>query len=104
MEITARAERGTLYILLEGEMDEYTAKDARRKADEAIEKHPFVSSAVFYLQKVAFMDSTGIGFLIGRYKKLQRLGIRSYIASPDGNTDKILTLSGIYTLIPKING
>lgn len=103
MQITATAQGATLYISLDGEMDEHSAKAARRIADDTIEKNLHVSRAVFNLRKVAFMDSTGIGFLIGRYKKLKKLGIGAYISEPNDNADKILTLCGIYALIPKIN-
>ena len=48
------------------------------------------------------MDSTGIGFLMGRYKKLSRYGIGMAIEAPDRNADKILSMSGIYSLMPKI--
>ena len=48
------------------------------------------------------MDSTGIGFLIGRYKKLKRSSTPMYIQSPDLAADKILSMSGIYSLIPKL--
>ena len=45
--------------------------------------------------------STGIGFLIGRYKKAQKLHIPLYVQSPNLAADKILNISGIYKLIPK---
>ena len=47
------------------------------------------------------MDSTGIGFLIGRYKKAARISVPLYIEKPNFSADKILNLSGIYSLIPK---
>lgn len=103
MQINANISGKTLRIALEGEMDEHTAKDARMKADDVIDRNPFVSHVVFDLKRVAFMDSTGIGFLIGRYKKLKRLGVAAYIAEPNATADKILLMSGVYMLIPKIN-
>jgi anti-anti-sigma factor len=48
------------------------------------------------------MDSTGIGFLIGRYKKLKRYDMEMMLENPDMQADKVLSLSGIYSLIPKI--
>ena len=48
------------------------------------------------------MDSTGIGFLIGRYKRFQRFGVPVYLTNPTNSTDKILEMSGIYTLMPKV--
>ena len=48
------------------------------------------------------MDSTGIGFLMGRYKRLKTYGMEMVIEDPNPDADKILSLSGIYALIPKV--
>ncbi len=101
MKITESVAHGTLYIKLIGEMDEYSAQSIREKCDDIIEKNTAVSRIIINLADVAFMDSTGIGFLIGRYKKAARLGIPVSVEAPNLAADKILNLSGIYTLIPK---
>lgn len=102
MKIYANKRFGTLQLKLVGELDEHSAKNARREADEYADNFIGGKKAVLDLSEVSFMDSTGIGFLIGRYKKFHRLGIPLYISSPSQNTDKILLMSGVYTLIPKI--
>lgn len=102
MEINAHCHNQVLHIRLQGEIDEYSAARARRTADELAEKYASCKSAVFDLKDISFMDSTGIGFLIGRYKKFKKLGIPTYVANPTPSTDKILAISGIYTLIPKL--
>ena len=91
-----------LYMRLSGEMDEHNAASARRTADKLAEDFAGSERAVIDLKEVSFMDSTGIGFLIGRYKKLQRLGIEVYLKNPNPTADKVLSLGGIYTLIPKV--
>ena len=48
------------------------------------------------------MDSAGIGFLVGRYKRLRRYGIPAALQSVDFAADKVLAMSGIYALIPKL--
>ena len=92
-----------LYINLSGEMDECSARDARDKCDKLIEQNTAVKRIIINLSEIAFMDSTGIGFLIGRYKKASRLSLPLYIENPNFAADKILNLSGIYSLIPKAN-
>ncbi len=74
----------------------------REAADRMIDNNAGLSRAVFNLAGVKFMDSTGIGFLIGRYKKLKKYGMGMYLENPNVGADKILELSGIYTLMPKI--
>lgn len=100
MQSTRRGE--DLYIYLNGEMDECSVSLIRAETDRLIEGEAGASRAIFNLTGVRFMDSTGIGFLIGRYKKLQRYGVRMFLESPNPGADKVLTLSGIYSLIPKI--
>ena len=90
-----------LYINLSGEMDECSAAPARVKCDKLIEENVNVKKVIVNLSSVAFMDSTGIGFLIGRYKTAKRLSIPLYVEKPNFAADKILNLSGIYSLIPK---
>ena len=101
MQIKSGAVNGALYIKLIGEMDEYSAQSVRADCDKLIEDNLGVNKIIINLSEVAFMDSTGIGFLIGRYKKAARMGVPLFVEAPNLAADKILNLSGIYTLIPK---
>lgn len=101
MTVTGYVRDKILYINLSGEMDECSAAEARLRCDKLIEDNAAVGKIVINLSEVAFMDSTGIGFLIGRYKKANRLSVPLYIENPNFAADKILNLSGIYTLIPR---
>ena len=102
MQIRTDYRNGVLYMRLCGEMDEHNAAAARTQADRLADAHAGSEKAVFDLGEVSFMDSTGIGFLIGRYKRFRRYGIPVYLTNPNFSTDKILQMSGVYTLMPKI--
>ncbi len=102
MQVTAKVSGDSLYIFLEGELDEYNAREARSLVDAAIDANLSCGSVVLDLSGIHFMDSSGIGFLIGRYKKLKNLRTPLYVSSPDLAADKILSMSGVYTLIPKL--
>ena len=102
MKINGRFADGVLYIRLSGEMDEFSARQARREADKLAETYLDCQRVIFDLGEVSFMDSTGIGFLIGRYKKFRRCGVAAFVSNPSETTDKILTMSGVYALIPRI--
>lgn len=103
MKINADCRDKVLYVELCGEIDEHSAATARRAADKLADDYAVASErAVFDLAKVSFMDSTGIGFLIGRYKKFRRYGIAVYLTNPTAATDKILSISGVYTLMPRV--
>ena len=102
MEVCVNRNGDEVYIALRGEMDEHNAVEARRMADRIADESVGSSRAVFDLKEVSFMDSTAIGFLIGRYKKFKRYGVATYVTNPSKNADKILTMSGVYTLMPRI--
>ena len=103
MQIRARLDDKILYMELSGEIDQHNAARTRQAVDQYADHYcANAVKAVFDLQNVSFMDSTGIGFLIGRYKKFTRYGISVYIANPSTATNRILQMSGIYTLIPKL--
>lgn len=87
---------------LDGELDEHSASQVRERLDKRIAEGGF-RNFVFDFSRLKFMDSTGIGMLLGRYKMLKRTGSGIYISSPNPHVDKILTLAGIYTIIQKIN-
>ena len=91
-----------LYLYLSGELDECSVREMRILADRLIDEHAGLSRAVFNLAGVKFMDSTAIGFLIGRYKKLKQYNMQMLLESPDQSADKILSMSGVYSLIPRV--
>ena len=102
MDIAVKGTADTLYIYLSGELDEYNAPAVRARVDRELDAHAGVGRVVIDLAEVRFMDSTAIGFLIGRYKKLKRYSTPLFVRSVGAAADKVLSVSGIYTLIPKI--
>ena len=102
MKFESRRAGENLYIYLDGELDEHTVADVRREADRLIDEHAGASRAIFNLAGVRFMDSTGIGFLIGRYNRIKKYGMGMYLENPNAGADKVLWLSGVYSLMPKI--
>lgn len=102
MQMQGNRQGDNLYIYLSGELDEHSVSNVREEADRLIDEHAGLSRAIFNLAGVKFMDSTGIGFLIGRYKKLKGYGMTMYLENPNTGADKILSLSGVYSLMPKI--
>ena len=101
MEIKSKVKNSTLYIVLKGELDECSANYARELLDDLIGNSVF-NKMVIDMQDLEFMDSTGIGVLIGRYKKLKSKNILMYVINPSIHIERIFKMSGLYEIIPKI--
>ena len=101
MEIKYKKSNNRLTFYFDGELDEYSASSAKGILDKLILDNCNVQSVEFDLSDVSFMDSTGVGLLIGRYKKIKQYNIPSYITGASVSAEKVLTLSGIYGIMPK---
>lgn len=102
MKIKYNLDRNTLYVYLIGELDECTAGKTRDAIDNLLSDVNGVYKVVFNLSGLNFMDSTGIGMLIGRYKKLKGARVEVFIQNPTPSVEKILQVSGLYGIMPKI--
>ena len=102
MDKLCKIENGTLFVKVEGELDHCMAEQIRGILDKNLVS-PGVNRIIFDLSKLTFMDSTGIGLLIGRYKRARALNVDMYITGATAAVSKILNLSGIFSIIPTIN-
>ncbi len=101
MVIKHRLDNNILYVMLCGELDECSSKYTRQTLDKLCETGPF-RQLVIDFSELQFMDSTGIGVLIGRYKKLKDRGVPIYIYNPNRTVEKIFKMSGLYEIMPKL--
>jgi len=102
MEIKNRVYENTLYVILSGELDEHSAYQTRISLDDIFLKSNF-SQVIIDLSELDFMDSTGIGVLVGRYKKLKSKNIPIFICNPSTHAERIFKMTGLYDLMPKIS-
>ena len=92
---------GTVYVRLDGELDHRRAGEIRAELDGLI-ADPSVKRLVFDLNGLEFMDSSGIGMMIGRYKLMKNRG-GSVAVMPGGRrVERIMELSGLYEIIEKM--
>ena len=104
MEIEYKVQNGEVCANLSGELDESSADYVRLSLDELLKSSNFdTQKLVLDFSKVSFMDSTGIGILFGRYKKFIRHDIPVFIKNPQNHVDRILKMTGIYEIMPKIS-
>lgn len=87
----------TLVVFISGEIDHHSASDLRTQIDDAI-KNKNVENLVIDLSRIAFMDTSGIGLIMGRFKISKSLGISMKVVNVPKNLERIIKLSGIQNL------
>ena len=101
MESRFDTDDNVLYINITEELDHHTTEKIRRKMDNEITRF-MPRKVMFDFSKVSFMDSAGIGLLIGRYKLIKMLGGMAEIMNTNKSIEKVLEMSGIVKIIPII--
>ena len=87
-------EKHVLKIKIRGDIDHHSAKGIRDKIDnEIFSKKP--SMVVLDLSVVEFMDSSGLGLIMGRYANSKEIGANFLIYKPCKKVKKILELAGV---------
>ena len=89
------------WLRLSGELDHSTAAAVRAEVDELI-LDPRIRRLVFDLDELEFMDSSGIGLIIGRYKQMARRGGTVAVMSPRRRVDRIFEMAGLYQLVERL--
>lgn len=99
MEVKYRKEAKELVFKITEEIDDHEVQKIRRIADNEIQRY-MPKKVIFDFDSVGFMDSAGIGLIIGRYKFANMLGGKLEVANLSSSVRKIFEMSGILKLIP----
>ena len=81
------------------EIDHHTTEKMRRILDDEIERY-IPKKIIFDFDRVSFMDSAGIGVILGRYKMVRLLGGTIEMINVNSSIKKIFEMSGIQKIIP----
>ncbi len=92
----------TMVIHLGEDLDHHNAVYIREMADGFLEKYP-IERIIFDFSGVEFMDSSGIGVIMGRYKQMSYVGGTVYVYGIGKNVDRIFQMSGLYKLVKQWN-
>lgn len=84
----------TLVAHIDGELDHHSTATVRRELDKVL-KRSGVKNLVFDFTRLEFMDSSGIGVIIGRYKLISAIGGEVAVVSSKNSVNRILTASGL---------
>ncbi|MGM9972387.1 MAG: anti-sigma F factor antagonist [Anaeroplasmataceae bacterium] len=84
----------TIFARLIGELDESTINEVRNKISEMIKKYE-IKNLVLNMKELEFMDSSGIGLILGRYEELKKRNGQIVLCSLNENIKRIIMLSGL---------
>ncbi len=98
MDLSLWNEKDKLYVRITGEVDHHAVKDARKDVDDIIvRKRP--SMLVMDLAEIDFMDSSGLGFVLGRYRKMCELGGKLVVLNPSKRAEDMLKMAGAEKIV-----
>ncbi len=99
MELTCKTTGRALVASLSGELDHHNAARVRGELESRFAAAG-LQNLIFDLAELSFMDSSGLGILIGRFKTVSALGGEVRIAAPSEQAERLLRLAGIHKIIP----
>jgi len=88
----------TVTVVVAGELDHYAAPQIRHMLDDLL-RDPGVTDLVVDLENLTFMDSSGIGVLLGRLRILQSRGGTLSVQNMQPPVEKLFRLSGLQRVI-----
>jgi stage II sporulation protein AA (anti-sigma F factor antagonist) len=98
LHIEMETKQEVLVVRLQGELDHHTAEELRTKVDEVL-RNPNIRHIVLSLAHLAFMDSSGIGVILGRFKQVSARSGEMVVCSINPTIYRIFEMSGLFKVI-----
>ncbi|MDG0789723.1 anti-sigma F factor antagonist [Cohnella ginsengisoli] len=98
LQVELEQQRNVLIVRLRGELDHHTADIVRFKMEDAILRGR-CDHVVLSLRDLQFMDSSGLGVVLGRYKLVKGRGGRMVVCDAHDNVKRLFELSGLFKIL-----
>ena len=99
MQLAKKREGACMTVRLSGELDHHNAAATRERLDKLIAGG--VTELTLDMCEVTFMDSSGIGVILGRYRRMKERGGRLVISGCGGNAQRILKMAGVFSIVER---
>lgn len=99
MQLANRRKGGSLTVMLSGELDHHNAAEIRKSLDGMLDGS--VRELILDMSGVTFMDSSGIGIVLGRYKRMRERDGKLYLSGLGGSAERILRMAGVLGLVER---
>lgn len=97
MKVTVKKRGRVMEVCPEGEIDQHSAGELRERLDSELEDKR-IDRVEYDMKAVSFMDSSGIGVLLGRYRTISARGGTMDVKNARRNVELILRMAGVYSL------
>lgn len=98
LQVQFAVKQDVLIIRLKGELDHHTAEQLRTEAEQKISESE-IKHLLFNLEGLSFMDSSGLGVMLGRYKQISQWGGRMIVCAISPSIYRLFELSGMFKII-----
>lgn len=98
LNINLEVKNRVLCIRLEGELDHHTAEQLRNQVNTVIEEQS-IKHILLNLGQLQFMDSSGLGVILGRYKQISSKGGEMVVCSISPDVKRLFEMSGLFKII-----
>lgn len=98
LQIELEHHRRTLIVRLKGELDHHTAETVKAKMEEAILRGD-VNHVVLSMKELSFMDSSGLGVILGRYKLITARGGKMVVCDVNPAVYRLFEMSGLFKIL-----
>ena len=98
MDMTIMGKYRTLVIRPDSELDQHAAEKIRQSADKLLQKTG-LKNVAFDMRRVQFMDSSGIGVIMGRYRTVCAIGGSVAVFGMSPYVERIVSMSGIREIV-----
>lgn len=88
-----------LLVRLSGELDHHTSEQLKTKIEKELEKNDVIKHLVLNLESLSFMDSSGIGVILGRYKQIKKRNGEFIVCSISPQIKRLFEMSGLFKII-----
>ncbi len=99
MSAEARKMGRSLVVRLAGELDLHTAIQFREVVESRLDADDSLTSLILNMSRVEFVDSSGLGAILGRYKRISQRGGQVYLVRVQPRVRRIFELSGLFKIL-----
>ncbi|HHV54124.1 MAG TPA: anti-sigma factor antagonist [Firmicutes bacterium] len=99
MNLSLETIEDVLLVRMRGELDLETAAKFRVLVEEALDHRPGLKHLILDVSGLSFIDSSGLGAILGRYRQFAERGGRVFVVGVQPGVGRLLELSGLFRVV-----